>query len=164
MKIIVAVDNNWAIGRKGGLLFNIKEDMKFFRETTKDGVVVMGKNTFESLPNGPLPNRVNIVITQDETYERDDIIVVHSIEAAVEAASAYTDKETFCIGGGQVYKQMLKYCDTAYVTRIHASVPDADAFFVDMSKETDWYVAKTSELKHDKVNDITFRFFTYKKI
>lgn len=163
MKIIVAVDNNWAIGRKGGLLFNIKEDMKFFRETTKDGVVVMGKNTFDSLPNGPLPNRVNIVITQDETYERDDIIVVHSIEAAVEAASAYTDKEAFCIGGGQIYKQMLQYCDTAYVTRIHASVPDADTFFVNMSKETDWYVAKTSELKHDEVNDITFRFFTYKK-
>ena len=163
MKIIVAVDSNWGIGCNGGLLFKIKEDTKFFRETTKNSVVIMGKNTFESLPNGPLPNRINIVITSDTSYKKDGIIVAHSIEEAVEKASEYSDKEVFCIGGGQIYRQMLNYCDTTLVTKVDAEIEGVDTFFVNMDKQDEWYVSEISKVKYDLDSQLMFRFCTYKK-
>ena len=110
MKMIVAVDEKWAIGIKGGLLTPLPEDMKFFRETTKNSVVIMGRKTLESFPDGkPLVNRVNIVISTRKNIDTEGIVKVFSVEEAVKEAEKYTDKEVFVIGGGTVYRQMLGY-------------------------------------------------------
>ena len=118
MKIIVAADKNWAIGKNNKLMWSIPADMKFFRETTKGNVVIMGRKTLESFPQGqPLKNRVNIVITHDPSYKVKDAVVVHSIEEAVEESRKY-EGEVFVIGGESIYRAMLPYCDTALVTKI----------------------------------------------
>lgn len=103
MNLIVAVDENWAIGYNNELLVSIPDDMKFFRETTTGKVVIMGRKTLESFPGGrPLKNRVNIVITKKEDYEVDGAVVVHSVEEAVNEASKYDENDVFVIGGGSV--------------------------------------------------------------
>ena len=99
MNLIVAVDENWAIGYNNELLVSIPDDMKFFRETTTGKVVIMGRKTLESFPGGrPLKNRVNIVITKKEDYEVDGAVVVHSVEEAVKEASKYDENDVFVIG------------------------------------------------------------------
>ena len=119
MNIIVAVDKNWAIGKENKLLVSIPADMKFFRSTTTGKVVVMGRKTLESFPNGlPLKNRTNIVLTKDKNYKVKDAIIVHSIEEALEELKKYASEDVYVIGGDSIYAQMLPYCDTAHVTKI----------------------------------------------
>ena len=159
---IVAVDNQWAIGSKGNLLFRLKDDMKYFKEKTIGNVVVMGRKTFESFPKGALPDRINIVITRDESFTAEGVIVAHSIEQAMEIAHTY-DKEIFCIGGEQIYRQMLKYCNVAYVTMIMAKGEDVDAFFPNLLHDDGWGVFNISALQVDEKTGIKFRFYTYKR-
>ena len=145
MNLIVAVDENWAIGYNNELLVSIPDDMKFFRETTTGKVVIMGRKTLESFPGGrPLKNRVNIVITKKEDYEVDGAVVVHSVEEAVKEASKYDENDVFVIGGGSVYKAMLPYCNTAYVTYINQAY-SADTFIPNLDKEVDWVLADESD-------------------
>ena len=119
MKMIVAADEKWAIGINGDLLTPLPEDMKFFRETTMNSVVILGRKTLETFPGGnPLKNRINIVISRQENLDKEGIVKVSSVEEAVEESKKYSDKEVFVIGGGTIYRQMLKYCDTAYITKI----------------------------------------------
>ena len=162
MNLIVAVDNNWAIGYKNDLLISIPDDMKFFRETTTGNVIIMGRKTLNSFPNGkPLKNRVNIVITKDANFKADGAIVVNSIEEAVKEAEKYNDKEAYVIGGGRIYEQMLPYCDTAYVTYIDNSY-SADTFIPNLDKLTDeWYIADESD--ECTYFDIEYYFRTYKR-
>ena len=118
MNLIVAVDNNWAIGKNNGLLVRIPEDQKFFRQTTTNHVVVMGRKTLESFPNKiPLPNRVNIVLTKNLDYQAKDAVIVHSVEELFEVLKDYKDREIFVIGGQSIYEQLLPYCDVAHVTK-----------------------------------------------
>ena len=159
MKLIVAVDNRWGIGRNNDLLMRIPGDMKFFKSKTTDSVVIMGRKTLESFPGGnPLPNRINIVITSDLNYEKENVIVVHSIEEAVEVANAF-DKEVFVIGGASIYTQMLSLCDTAYVTKICKEFLDADAFFPNLNNIENWEM--TEEGEPMIYNGVTFKFTTY---
>jgi dihydrofolate reductase len=162
MNLIVAVDNKWAIGNKGDLLISIPEDMKFFRNTTMGKVVVMGKNTLESFPNSkPLKNRVNIVIALEKDYEVDGAITVHSIEEALEEVKKYNTEDVFVIGGGSIYKQMLQYCDTAYITYIDFSY-EADTFIPNLDEMPDeWYVAEESN--ECTYFDLIYYFRTYKR-
>ena len=128
MNIIVAVDKNWAIGKENKLLVSIPADMKFFRSTTTGKVVVMGRKTLESFPNGlPLKNRTNIVLTKDKNYKVKDAIIVHSIEEALEELKKYASEDVYVIGGDSIYAQMLPYCDTAHVTKIDFGY-EADAW------------------------------------
>ena len=107
MNLIVAVDKNWAIGQDNKLLAHIPEDMKFFREKTMNQVVIMGRKTLESFPGeNPLKNRINIVITTDKTYKKENAIIVSSIEEAIIEAKKH-NKDVFVIGGASIYKQML---------------------------------------------------------
>lgn len=161
MKLIVAVDKNWAIGYNNNLLVRIPDDMKQFREKTTGNVVIMGRKTLESFPNArPLKDRVNIVITSNENYQAGDAIIVHSIEEAVAEAQKYNTENVFVIGGGSVYKDMLQYCDTAYVTYIdHAYA--ADTFFPSLDASDEWYVAEESD--ENTYFDLEYYYRTYKR-
>lgn len=110
MKLIVAVDNQWGIGKNNDLLVSIPEDMKFFRETTKNGVVVMGRKTLESFPNGkPLKNRLNIVLSQTLKVYDENVLYFKSIENLLTYINNNKLDNVFVIGGGSIYKQLLPY-------------------------------------------------------
>ena len=118
MNLIAAVDKNWAIGCKNKLLVSIPADMKFFRETTTGKVVVMGRKTLESFPNGqPLKKRVNIVLTRDKNFKAGDAIIVHSMEELREELKKYPSEDIYVIGGETIYKQLLDDCDVAISQR-----------------------------------------------
>ncbi len=157
MKLIVAVDRNWAIGNEGKLLASIPEDMKFFRTTTTGNVVVMGRKTLESFPGKrPLKNRVNIVLTRDEGYTADGAVIVHDIEELLAKLEDYSDKDIYVIGGGTIYNQLLKYCDTALVTYIDDEFK-ADTYFPDLDKDESWKMADSGERKEHEGTVYYFR-------
>ena len=141
MKIIVAVDQNWAIGKDNKLLVSIPADMKMFRSETTGKTVIMGRKTLESFPGGlPLKNRNNIVLTQNTDYTVKGAAVVHSVEEALKEAEKYPSDEVYCIGGDSIYKQFLPYCDTAYVPRIDFAY-EADSYFPDLDETGAWEIS-----------------------
>lgn len=161
MKLIVAVDKNWAIGKNNKLMWSIPADMKFFRETTKGNIVIMGRKTLESFPQGqPLKNRVNIVITGNKNYKVKGAVVVHSIEEAVEEAKKY-EGEIFVIGGESIYRAMLPYCDTALVTKIDHAF-DADTYFPSLDADGEWEMTKISE--EQTCFDLEYYFTVYERV
>ena len=133
MKAIVAIDKLWGIGKDGNLLFNNKEDMKFFKETTIGKVVVMGRKTFESLPNGPLKDRMNLVITNRD-YENDKNVKFGDIDTINEIIKKYDTNDIFIIGGASIYEQFLYRCDTVYVTH-NSKAYDADTYMPNLAFE-----------------------------
>ncbi len=156
MKLILAADNDWAIGREGGLLARLPEDMKFFRETTTGHAVVMGRKTWESFPKRPLPDRENFVLSRT-MKQADGARVFGSVEEFLEFAKNYNG-EIYVIGGGDVYKQLLPYCDTALITRVYECF-GGDTFFTDIDALPEWEIAETSPvIKTDCYN---IRFFKY---
>lgn len=161
MKAIVNVDNNWAIGLGNELINHISADMKFFKAKTTGNVVVMGRKTFLSFP-GPraLPNRVNIVITTDESWSAPDVIVCHSIDELFVQLERYDTNTVYVIGGASVYEQLLHYCDTAYVTKVNTSKP-ADKYFPNLDEKEEWELVEDGEIMEQ--NGIEFKFTTYKK-
>lgn len=161
MNFIVAADEKWGIGKNCGLLTPLPEDMSFFRATTMDSVVIMGRKTLFSFPNHkPLKNRVNIIITHNPDFKVEGAIVVGTVEEAVKEAQKY-NKKVFVIGGGSVYRQMLKYCDTAYITKIEKTFDDADTFIDNLDNMNDWEIVESSETK--EYNGTKFKFLTYKR-
>lgn len=163
MNIIAAADINWGIGKEGQLLDNIPEDMKFFREKTMGKVVIMGKNTFLSFPGQKaLPKRVNIVLTHDENFCADGIIVCSSMDDAIKEAKKHAkDEDIFFIGGEQIYKKAVDYCDTAYITKIDNEY-DADRFLVNFDVMEDWFIKSEEMIKTEKGIYITFTTYLKK--
>ena len=161
MNCIVAVDANWGIGYKNDLLVSIPADMKMFREKTTGNVIIMGRKTLESFPNGlPLKNRVNIMLTKSGEASGNGEIVVHSVEEAVEEAKKYADKEVYVIGGASIYEQFLPYVDKAYVTKIdHAYV--ADTYFPNLDLNEDWEM--TQESDEQTYFDLIYTFAVYER-
>lgn len=161
MNMIAAVDSNWAIGHKGKLLVSIPEDMQFFRRETTGKVVVMGRKTLESFPNGlPLKNRVNVVITKDKEYNVKDAIICHSIEEALEVLKQYNDEDIYVIGGESVYRQFLPYCSVAHVTKINYSY-DADTYFPNLDEMDEWTIEESSDER--TYFDLEYEFVKYVK-
>ncbi len=159
MNLIVAVDRNWAIGKDNKLLVSIPDDMKFFRTTTTGKVVVMGRKTLESFPNGkPLKNRVNIVLTRDPDYEVKDAVVVHSKEELNSELTKYDTNDIYVIGGESIYRLMLDDCDRAFVTYVDYTY-DADTYFPNLEEMDEWALAEESE--EQTYYDIEFYFRTY---
>lgn len=145
MNVIVAVDKNWGIGKDNKLLVSIPSDMKFFCEETMNKVVVMGRKTLESFPNGlPLKRRTNIVLTKDRNYKVKDAILVHSVEELMEELKKYDSEDIYVIGGDSIYRQLLPYCDVAHVTKIDYAY-EADSYFPNLDEMSDWTVERTSE-------------------
>ena len=159
MNLIAAVDKNWAIGKNNDLLYSIKEDMQFFRSTTLNKVVVMGRKTLESFPNAkPLKNRINIVLSSDKNLKIEGATIVNDLQMLFDELKKYDTNEVFVIGGGAIYKMLEPYCDTAYITEINAE-KDADIFFPNLSKMEEWKLIESSDKKED--NGIEFVFNKY---
>ena len=162
MNVIVAVDDNWAIGMQNKLLVSIPADMKFFRETTMGKVVVMGRKTLESFPGGqPLKKRTNIVLTRDKQYQVKDAIVVHTVEELLEELKKYDEKDIYVIGGETVYTQLLPYCKVAHVTKVHHTY-EADTFFPNLDEMSDWAVTGVSE--EQTYFDLEYEFVRYERV
>ena len=158
---IVAVDNNWGIGYGGKLLEQLPEDMKYFRELTENNIVVMGQKTWESLP-GILPNRKNIVISS-KLYFEEGYPYVCSMEHAKESLGCYFfEQEIFVIGGGQVYKELLPFCDRVYVTKILKDHKNVDTYFPNLDKSDEWEIESSTDLH--EYNGIPYAFLTYKRV
>ncbi len=156
VSMIVAVGRNNEIGKGNDLVFHFKNDMKFFRETTTGGTVVMGRKTFDSLPK-VLPNRRNIVISRNENLEIDGAEVCGSVEAAVELCK--NDEKVFIIGGGNIYSQFLELADRLYLTEVDAVCDDADTFFPEFDKSA-W---KKEVLAEHNENGIDYQHVLYTK-
>lgn len=162
MNLIVAVDENWGIGKNNKLLVSIPSDMKFFRSETNGKVVVMGRKTLESFPNGlPLKNRTNIVLTGDPDYRVKDAVIVHDIPALLEELKKYPDDQIYVIGGGKVYRELLPYCDVAHVTKINFSF-EADTHFPNLDQMDDWEITASSE--EQTYFDLEYSFVKYERI
>ena len=161
MNLIVAVDNNWAIGSKNELLIRSPNDHKHFREETTGKVVVLGRKTLETFPQGmPLKNRINIILSKDPNYQVKDAIVVHSIEELLEELKKYDEENIYIIGGESIYRQMLPYCDVAHVTKIDHAY-EADAYFPDLDSDPEWEI--TADSDEQVYFDITYQFLKYER-
>lgn len=162
MNLIVAVDKNWAIGLGNKLLVSIPQDMKFFRETTSHKVVVMGRKTLESFPGGqPLKNRTNLVLTSNKDYTVKDAVIVHTTEELLEELKQYDSSEVYVIGGESIYRQLLPYCDKAFVTKIDHTY-EADTYFPDLDADPKWKMTKVSE--EQTYFDLEYVFTIYERI
>lgn len=159
MRLIAAVGRGWEIGKDGGLLFSIPEDKRFFRSTTLGKVVVMGRKTLESLPDGkPFDTRINVVLTKNAQYKLKNAIVRHSVDDVLELARSYRPENVFIIGGQMIYEQLLVYCDTAYITKVDAAA-QADRFFPNVDAMENWTMKSASEWKAH--GDLRFKFCEY---
>ena len=184
---IVAVDNNWGIGYNGDLLEKIPEDMKYFKELTTQkpnevshGVreyvkVVMGRKTWDSLPNKPLTGRHNIIIssTIPETPQ-PQIIVNRQIPITfvnmdtiikwfnVKTRFGIRNQKVFIIGGGQIYKELLPYCEKVYITKIYKDYENVDTYFPNLDEMTGWIATAVSPVK--EYNNISYQFWEYDRI
>ena len=161
MNLIVNVDKNWAIGKDNKLLVRIPADMKFFRETTTGKVVVMGRKTLESFPNGmPLKNRTNIVLTSNRAYKVKGAICVHSKEELGEELKKYDSEDIYIIGGESVYRMFLDQCDVAHVTKVDYAY-QADAYFPNLDVRPEWKITADSE--EQTYFDIEFHWIKYER-
>lgn len=159
MKTIVAVDNVWGIGKNNQLLFSLKADMKHFVEMTTGKVVVMGSNTFLSLPNAqPLKNRVNIVLWPGGKA-REDIVLVESLADLFNELKKYSSDDVFIIGGAMMYHTMLPYCDTAYITKVFEN-GNATAFFDNLDLLPNWRMSECLPPVTDGNYEIQFCTYT----
>lgn len=162
MNLIAAVDKNWAIGNKNALLVRIPADQKFFRETTTGKVVVMGRKTLESFPNGlPLKNRTNIVLTHEKDYKVSGAVVVNTMEELHEELKKYADEDIYVIGGESIYKQLLDECDVAHITKIDFAY-EADAYFPNLDEMPEWQITADSE--EQTYFDLEYYFYKYEKV
>lgn len=162
MNMIVAVDENWAIGNKGSLLVQIPSDQKFFREITNKKVVVMGRKTLLTLPQGqPLPNRTNIILSRNENFSIKGAVVVHSMEELMKELEQYEKEDIFIIGGESVYEQLLPYCSTVHVTKIEFEY-EADRHFPNLDKMPEWKIVADSD--EQTYFDLPYYFYKYERV
>lgn len=158
MELIVAVYDDWGIGKDGTQPVALSADRKFFRETTKGCMVIVGRRTIADFPGQkPLPGRVNVVLTRT-AQEIPGFTVCTSPEEAVQLAAA-ADR-AMVIGGGSIYKQMLPLCDTAYVTKVHCT-PESDTYFPNLDADENWYLAET--IQSGEENGIAYDICLYRK-
>ena len=162
MKLIAAVDNNWAIGNKDSLLVSIPADQKRFRQITTGHTVVLGRKTLAGFPNGqPLKNRYNIILTQNPeiSFDSDEVDVVHSYDELFEILRVMDTDDIFIIGGGSVYKALEPYCDTAYITKLDYCY-QADTYFPNLDEMENWEEVEESD--EETYFNVIYTYVTYK--
>lgn len=159
MKAILSVDQNWGIGLKNRLLERVPEDMRFFKHMTLGKVVVMGRETFDSLPGRePLKDRTNIVVSTSKSLKKQGITVCNSLEELFVELAKYQQEDIFVIGGASLYTQLLPYCSEVYITKFHKAY-EADKYFPDIDKDNNW----TSEVLEESLsfNDLEYSRLKY---
>lgn len=161
MNAIVAVDNNWAIGCKNSLLVRIPADHKNFRQETTGKVVVLGRKTLETFPQGmPLPNRTNIILSTNPDYQVKDAVVVHNKEELDAELKKYQTEDVYIIGGESVYRMMLPECSVVHVTKIDHDY-EADAYFPNLDKDDAWEI--TAESEEQTYFNLPYYFVKYER-
>lgn len=161
MNAIVAVDNNWAIGCNNRLLVRIPADHKNFRQETTGKVVVLGRKTLETFPQGmPLPNRTNIVLSRNPDYKVKGAVVAHDREELMAELSKYPSKDIYIIGGESVYRMMLSECDVVHVTKIDHEY-EADSYFPNLDQDEAWEITADSE--EQTYFDLPYCFVKYER-
>jgi dihydrofolate reductase len=160
ISIIVAIAENYAIGKNNDLLWHIPEDLKRFKRLTTGHTIIMGKNTYESLPRRPLPNRRSIVITDDPSESFEGCTTVHSIEEAMKHCDP--SEENFIIGGASVYRQFLPFADRLYLTMVNKSF-DGDVFFPEINFSL-WKVISTEDVPDDGILGFSYSNNIYERI
>lgn len=159
MKILAAVDLDWGIGYEGDLLIKISEDMRLFKSLTVGNVIVMGRGTMDSLPGSkPLSDRINIVLSRNPHYVKENAVICHSLEELFVELRKYSLEDIFVIGGEAIFNQLLPYCHEAYITKIDRTFP-ADKYLINIDQLDNWQVVEQSEDKFHQ--DVKFRFFRY---
>ena len=159
ISIIVAVSEDWGIGKDNELLWHISEDLKRFKKLTLGNTVIMGKKTWESLPMRPLPGRKNIVLTDDPNECIDCSVTAYSIEDAL--SKCEKEEEIFIMGGGSVYRQFMPIADRLYITHVHKKAP-ADIYFPEIDLSI-WEIAEKEEFKADGENSIPYTYTVYER-
>ena len=158
MELIVAVYDDWGIGKDGTQPIALSADRKFFRETTRGAMVIVGRRTIEDFPGQkPLPGRVNVALTRSN-LDLPGFTVCHSPAEVVQLAQ--TAQRAMVIGGGSIYRQMLQYCDTAYVTKVHC-VPASDTYFPNLDEAADWELEQV--LQSGEENGVAYEMCLYKR-
>lgn len=158
LTIIAAVSINNVIGNNNKLIWKLSNDLKRFKNLTTNHSVIMGRKTFESLPN-PLPDRDNIVITRDTNYSKPNIQVCSSIEDAINLTK--TDTQPFIIGGGEIYSQTINIVDKIELTRVHEEF-DGDAYFPEIPLDI-FELINEENYNRDLENEFDYSYLTYKK-
>lgn len=158
MELIVAVYDDWGIGRDGTQPIALSADRKFFRETTRGAMVIVGRKTLADFPGGrPLPGRINVVLTR-QGVQIPDVVICHNPEEAAEVAKSA--QRAMVIGGGSIYRQMLPMCDTAYITKVHVT-PESDTYFPNLDEDDDWELAQV--LDSGEENGIGYEMCLYRR-
>ena len=159
MNLIAAVDMENGIGLGGHMLYEIPEDLAYFKQMTYGKVVVMGRATLLTLPHQkPLPGRTNIVLTTSMKMKSDSLILCHSLQALFETLASYASDDIFIIGGETVYAQLMRYCEKAYITKIQSALP-ADRHFPPIEKSENWALSSESGIK--ECNGLRFTYQMY---
>ena len=155
MDLIAAVYDDWGIGRDGTQPIALSADRKFFRQTTKGAMVIVGRRTIDDFPGRkPLPGRVNVALTRS-TGEIPGFTLCHTPEAAAALAQG---RDAFVIGGGSVYRALLPYCTRAYITKVHAC-PASDTFLPDLDEDREWQLREV--LRSGEENGIQYEMCLY---
>ena len=163
MNLIACADENWGIGFENRLLVHIPEDMRFFRDMTLGSVVVMGRKTLESLPGGrPLEGRRNLVLTRNPSYQAVGVQTAPGIQALMQELSFCESKNIYVIGGASSYREMLDFCDTAYITKV-ARAYQADAFLPNLDVQGGWRLAASSGAQFSPDAGVEYRFLRYER-
>ena len=155
ISLLVAAAENNAIGKENKLLWHLPKDLKFFKDTTWGMVVIMGRKTYEAIDK-PLPGRVNIVVTTQPDWKRDNVQSANNLADALELAAATNCKEIFIIGGGEIYKQSIEMADKIYMTRVHATL-NGDTFFPTID-ENKWSLKENIDFEADEKHAYAFSF------
>ena len=158
MELIVAVYDDWGIGKDGTQPIAVSADRKFFREMTRGAMVIVGRKTLADFPGGkPLPNRTNVVLSRGKV-DMLGVVVCATTEEAVTLAK--TVDRAMVIGGGSIYRQMLPYCDTAYIAKVHVT-PESDTWFPNLDEDPAWEMAEI--LQSGEENGIAYEMCLYKR-
>ena len=161
MNFIVAVDEQWNIGREGALLQPISEDLKFFKAKPMNKIVILGRKTLQTFPGAkPLKGRTNIILTRQEDFSAEEAIICHSYDQLFQKLHNYCSEDIFIIGGGEIYNKLIPYCELAYVTKIHKTYY-ADTSIMNLDQKPNWIIIKSEEKHHFK-DDIYYSYLEYR--
>lgn len=163
MILIFAVDNNWNIGFGGGMLAEIREDLKRFREITEGNIVIMGRRTLEAIPGqNPLPNRINILITRNKELHKEGFYVINDLKdlyPLLRDINPNNEMDVFVTGGGSVVAQLLPYCNRAYITKILKSFENADTSIPNLDLDNNWKITEESRIYYQ--DDLPYKYVNY---